>query len=64
MAQWAIRWILDHPDVTTVIPGASKVSQVDSNIEASSMPSLSPEVHHQLRKLYDEGILNKIRGHY
>ena len=64
MAQWAIRWILDHPEVTTVIPGATKITQVQSNIEASSLPSLSRHVHQQLRKLYDEKIKEKIRGHY
>jgi aryl-alcohol dehydrogenase-like predicted oxidoreductase len=64
MPQWAIRWILDHPEVTTVIPGASKISQVNSNVEASSLAPLSPEVHQQLRKLYDEQIKAQIRGHY
>lgn len=64
MAQWAIRWILDHPEVTTVIPGASKISQVDSNVEASELAPLSADVHQQLRKLYDEQIYNKIRGHF
>src|SRR5215203_1621512 len=43
MAQWAIRWILDHPEVTTVIPGATKLAQVQNNIEASSLPSLPSE---------------------
>lgn len=64
MAQWAIRWILDHPEVTTVIPGASKISQVNSNVEASNLPPLSADLHQDLRKLYDEQIHNKIRGHY
>ena len=64
MAQWAIRWILDHPEVTTVIPGASKISQVNSNIEASGLSPMSADLHQQLRKLYDEQIQNKIRGHY
>jgi aryl-alcohol dehydrogenase-like predicted oxidoreductase len=64
MAQWAIRWILDHPEVTTVIPGASKVEQVHSNVEASAMPRLSAQAHNSLRKLYDENIYNKIRGHF
>lgn len=64
MAQWAIRWILDHPEVTTVIPGASKVSQVNSNVEASAMPSLTQNIHQQLRKLYDDEIYRKIRGHF
>jgi aryl-alcohol dehydrogenase-like predicted oxidoreductase len=64
MAQWAIRWILDHPEVTTVIPGASKVSQVENNIAASDLPSLTDDVHNKLRSLYEEKIKPIIRGHY
>lgn len=64
MPQWAIRWILDHPEVTTVIPGASKVSQVESNAEASGLLPLPVEIHQQLRKLYDEEVYGSIRGHF
>jgi aryl-alcohol dehydrogenase-like predicted oxidoreductase len=63
-AQWAIRWILDHPQVTTVIPGATKLSQVQSNMEASALPHLSKETHQQLRNLYEDKIRKEIRGHY
>ncbi|WP_262920116.1 aldo/keto reductase [Niabella hibiscisoli] len=64
MAQWALRWILDHPEVTTVIPGASKISQVVGNVNASALPPLSTTTHQQLRALYDEQIKESIRGHY
>jgi aryl-alcohol dehydrogenase-like predicted oxidoreductase len=64
MAQWSLRWILDHPEVTTVIPGASKIEQVKANVAASDLPPLSGEVHYKLRALYDEEIKSKIRGHY
>jgi aryl-alcohol dehydrogenase-like predicted oxidoreductase len=64
MAQWAIRWILDFPEVTTVIPGATKVSQVKSNVEAAALPPLHAEVRRKLRSLYDEKIRPLIRGHY
>jgi aryl-alcohol dehydrogenase-like predicted oxidoreductase len=64
MAQWSIRWILDHPEVTTVIPGASKVLQVESNVESSDLPTLSNDIHTKLRELYDEKIKPVIRGHY
>jgi len=64
MAQWSIRWILDHPEVTTVIPGASKISQVKSNMDASELPPLFKDVHAQLRQLYDNNIKTAIRGHY
>ena len=64
LAQWAIRWILDHPQVTTVIPGASKLTQVKTNVQASDMPMLSDAAHSNLRKLYEEEIRPGIRGHY
>lgn len=64
MAAWSLRWILDHPEVTTVIPGATKLSQVESNVSASDLPPLSSQKHEQLRALYDEKIKGAIRGHY
>jgi aryl-alcohol dehydrogenase-like predicted oxidoreductase len=64
LAQWALRWILDHPEVTTIIPGASKASQVIGNMEAASLPTISNETHLQLRTLYNEKIKPQIRGHY
>jgi len=64
MAQWAIRWVLDHPEITTVIPGASKVSQVNSNVAASDLPLLAAHTFNKLRIFYDDNIKDKIRGHY
>ncbi len=64
MAQLAIRWILDHTEVTAVIPGASKVSQAESNVAASALQPLPEETHRKLRSLYDEKIKPVIRGHY
>lgn len=64
MAQWALRWILDHPGVTTIIPGASSVEQVLSNVRSSGLSHLSPEVHRQLRGIYEQQIRKMIRGHY
>jgi aryl-alcohol dehydrogenase-like predicted oxidoreductase len=64
LSQWAIRWILDHPQVTTIIPGATKVEQVEKNMSASDLPPLSRSTHLQLRSLYDEKIKPLIRGHY
>jgi aryl-alcohol dehydrogenase-like predicted oxidoreductase len=64
MAQWSLRWILDHPEVTTVIPGATKIEQVKNNVAASSLPSLPKETHQKLRGVYDKKIRPVIRGHY
>lgn len=64
MPQLALRWILDHPQVTTIIPGASKKVHVKSNAGASSLEPLSQEVHKKLRALYEQDIRAHIRGHY
>lgn len=64
MAQLALRWILDHPQVTTIIPGASKKSHVESNTAASSLNSLDKDTHDKLRALYEEEIRPNIRGRY
>jgi len=64
LSQWAIRWILDHPEVTTVIPGATKVEQVETNMAASGLPSLNASTHEQLLDLYEKRIRPFIRGHY
>jgi aryl-alcohol dehydrogenase-like predicted oxidoreductase len=63
-AQWAIRWILDHPEVTTVIPGASKIVQVHNNTAASAARPLSLHTRNKLRVIYNEEIVDKIRGPY
>ena len=64
LATQAIRWILDHPAITTVIPGASSVVQVESNVAASQLAPLDNETHTQLRDLYNNEIRSKIRGAY
>jgi aryl-alcohol dehydrogenase-like predicted oxidoreductase len=43
LAQFALRWILMHPEVSTVIPGARSPEQVEENAAASSLPPLSDD---------------------
>ena len=62
MAQLALRWILDHPQVSTVIPGATKVSQVVSNVAAAELPPISKDVHEKLYAYYNANIKQLIRG--
>lgn len=64
MPQLALRWILDHPQVTTIIPGATKREHVISNTSASSLDSISEETHKELRELYEKEIRPNIRGSY
>jgi len=60
----AIRWILDHPAVTSVIPGATKPEQVTFNAAASGVQPLGESVHQQLHILYEQEIRPLIRGRY
>lgn len=64
LAQHSIKWILQHPAITTVIPGASKVSQVHSNTGAAALPNISIETMQQLARLYTAKIQPVIRGVY
>jgi aryl-alcohol dehydrogenase-like predicted oxidoreductase len=52
-AQFALRWILDQPGVTTVIPGARSLEQVAGNVGAATVPSLDDELLAAVRDLYD-----------
>lgn len=56
LAQQAIRWILTHPQVSTVIPGASKLEQLRSNLEAAELPDLPKELMEELQSLYDKRV--------
>jgi aryl-alcohol dehydrogenase-like predicted oxidoreductase len=62
MAQMALRWTLDFQEVGVTIPGATQPDQVVSNAAASSRPKLDPELHRELRRLYDEDVAQHIRG--
>ena len=64
MAQMAIRWILDYDAVSVVIPGASSTKHVDSNVKASELPPLSPELHQALSEFYENQVASHIRGPY
>ena len=52
MAQMAMRWILDYPQVSTVIAGASRPQQVVENAAISSLAPLTHELHQQLAAFY------------
>lgn len=62
MAQWALRWILDHEAVSTVIAGVSRPQQIESNIRAAELPSLTAAQHEKLSKYYRQQVKPNIRG--
>ncbi len=64
MADWALRWCLDFPEVTTVIPGASRPEQAKSNSRASDLNPISEEAHKALADFYQNAVAAHIRGTY
>ena len=64
MAQWALRWCLDFPEVTTVIPGAKHAQQARDNAEASELERIDESIHAKLREFYQSQVVTQIRGKY
>jgi aryl-alcohol dehydrogenase-like predicted oxidoreductase len=62
LAQIAIRWVLMFPEVSCVIPGASRPGQVTSNLQAAELPALSTEEMAAVKKVYEENI--KVQVHH
>ena len=56
LAPIALKYILMNPDITTVIPGASKPEQVTSNLSALALPELNLQEMLQLNDLYRKTI--------
>jgi aryl-alcohol dehydrogenase-like predicted oxidoreductase len=64
MPQFALRWILDQPGVTVVIPGARNPSQVAGNISAAALPPLTPDQLAAVQQTYDDLIRPQIHDRW
>lgn len=64
MVQMAQRWILDHDEVSVIIPGASTAEQAQGNASVSALPELSPQLHGRLAYYYRTQVAPHIRGEY
>lgn len=64
MVQLALRWILDHEAVTTIIPGASSPAQARANAATADLPELSNELHQALSDFYHAEVHPHVRGRY
>jgi aryl-alcohol dehydrogenase-like predicted oxidoreductase len=64
MAQFALRWIIDHPAVSVVIPGARNPAQARLNVEAADIAPLPDEVHDQVTAVYDELIRPSVHSRW
>jgi aryl-alcohol dehydrogenase-like predicted oxidoreductase len=62
LAIWALRWVLMFDAVSCVIPGASKLAHVESNVTASDLPPLTDEQMAGVKAVYDKYIKDPV--HY
>jgi aryl-alcohol dehydrogenase-like predicted oxidoreductase len=54
MSQFALRWILDQPGVTVVIPGARNPEQARGNAAAATLAPLPADALAGVRQVYDD----------
>jgi aryl-alcohol dehydrogenase-like predicted oxidoreductase len=53
LAQFALRWVIDQPGVSTVIPGARNPGQVTQNVASAALAPLRPDQLDGVRDVYD-----------
>jgi aryl-alcohol dehydrogenase-like predicted oxidoreductase len=64
MTRASLRWLLDFPEITCVIPGFKNVKQVEDNLAARWVKPFTEEERARLRKFYHEHVHAHIRGNY
>jgi len=62
LAQFALRWLLDQKQVSTIIAGVTKPEQLRDNVEASRREPLDPVLIEELRGWYADKVKPEIRG--
>ena len=60
LAAIALRWILMYDQVSVVIPGASKSSQLEANVNAGKLPPITKDQMDAVRDIYNEHIREEV----
>jgi len=60
LAPVALKWILRHPEVSCIIPGASKVEQVHSNLSTFDLPNFSFSQLKGMQDIYEKYIKKEV----
>jgi aryl-alcohol dehydrogenase-like predicted oxidoreductase len=63
-AQLALRWVVDQPGVTTVIPGARSAEQARGNAGAALLPPLDDALQDALRDIYDREVREHVHDRW
>ncbi len=64
MSQFALRWILMYPEVSTVIAGSKNPQQAEQNSRVSSLPPLSKEAMQHVQAIYDAHIRSLVHDRW
>ncbi|WP_018800518.1 aldo/keto reductase [Salinispora arenicola] len=64
MAQFALRWVIDQPGVTVVIPGARDVTQARANAETAGQRPLSEQERAVVADVYDDLIRPQVHDRW
>lgn len=64
LAEVALRWCVDGPGVSTVIPGASKPAQARANAAVGDRPPLPADVVAEIRATYDEEVRSYVQDRW
>ena len=64
MVEMSLRWILDHKEVSTIIPGASSPIHIKDNANVSKLEHLPEKLMNDLEDFYHKKVHKHIRGEY
>jgi aryl-alcohol dehydrogenase-like predicted oxidoreductase len=64
LAQFALRWVIDQPGVSTAIPGARNPEQVSQNVAAAALSPLRPAQLDGVRDVYDRLIREHVHDRW
>ncbi|MBM7570633.1 aldo/keto reductase [Aquibacillus albus] len=64
MTRAALKWILEHDAISTVIPGFKTVKQVEDNLGALDVKGFSEEELNRIAEFYQSEVHDHIRGPY
>jgi aryl-alcohol dehydrogenase-like predicted oxidoreductase len=64
LAQFALRWVIDQPGVSTVIPGARNAEQVTGNVAAAALAPLREDQLAGVSAVYDRLIREHVHDRW
>lgn len=64
MTRASLKWILQHDEISCVIPGFKTVAQVEDNLQTENLSAYTKEEMQKLATFYQEKVRREIQGAY